>query len=134
MQCSIWSIFLARQLRDKVDIKLDCVDISSDLFPTKPWQTPDVTYHVHDCFKPFSPEFYGQFDVVHVRFWLLFTSDEDVPGLLAEFHKLLSERGLPLIRQGPDECRTGRLPPVARAMFCGCSGDQDGRFSLGALE
>lgn len=90
MQRRIWSIFLARQLRAKTDIKIDCVDISSDLFPTKPWQTPDVTYHVHDCFKPFPAEFHGQYDVVHVRFWLTFVDNEHVPGLLAEFLKLLS--------------------------------------------
>ena len=68
---------------------IDGFDISDEQFSPL-YSISNVRLFTHDCFEPFPTEFIGQYDIVHVRFWLCLVNNPDAPVLLKNLMSLLS--------------------------------------------
>ncbi|MCJ1405147.1 hypothetical protein MMC11_008373 [Xylographa trunciseda] len=73
-------------------VAVDGFDISSEQFSPL-YSISNVRLIVHDCFEPFPPEFVGQYDIVHARFWLCLVNNPDAPVLLRNLMTLLKPGG-----------------------------------------
>jgi hypothetical protein len=59
-------------------------DISSQQFPTS--SIANVTFSVHDLFKPFLRQHLGRYDLVHVRLLVLVVKREDIMRVLKKHY------------------------------------------------
>jgi hypothetical protein len=85
----IWPIEVSRELPPSA--RLDGFDISPDQYPLKEWLPPNVHLYTHDAFTPFPATYIGQYDVVHLRFFLtLLNTGEKVATLIENLMALLS--------------------------------------------
>ena len=64
-------------------------DVSDEQFSPS-YNIKNMTLSVHDAFEPFPSEFVGQFDIVHVRFFLCLVNDAVAPVLVENLATLLS--------------------------------------------
>ena len=87
---SIWPIDLSKRL--PASAKIQAFDVSPALYPPVEWLPSNVSLHVHDAFTAFPEEFWGFYDVVHLRFFVTVIKNNDPGILLANIVKLLSER------------------------------------------
>ena len=88
MESSAWVLETAVKYQDAT---IDGFDISDEQFSPL-YGISNVRLIIHDCFEPFPPEFLGQYDTVHARFWLCITNNPDGPVLLKNLMSLLSKR------------------------------------------
>jgi hypothetical protein len=84
----MWASELAAKLPQST---IDAFDISPAHFPPEAWRLPNVRFVTHDCFKPFAEEFRGQYDVIHIRFWVCVVNDSIVKPVLDNILTLLSK-------------------------------------------
>lgn len=71
--------------------RIDGFDISSDQFPPQAWRGNIVHLFTHDTFNPFPSEYLGQYDIVHIRFFVTIVNNEDAEPLLNNLMTLLSK-------------------------------------------
>ena len=70
--------------------RLHGFDISSSGFPPKSWLPSNVSFNVLDSLKEAPEELWGQYDIVHIRLFLIVVNDNDPTPLLRHCMKLLS--------------------------------------------
>ncbi len=85
---SIVPISLAAQL--PTTIHIDGFDISSAQFPPKEWLPRNVHLHEQDVFAPFAAEYWGVYDVVHVRYLSTLVNNRSLGPLIRNLGTLLS--------------------------------------------
>lgn len=85
----IWALELANELSSSA--RIDGFDISPGQFTPQAWCGNHVHLLTHDAFKPFPPEYLGQYDIVHIRFFGLIANNEDAEPLLKNLITLLSK-------------------------------------------
>ena len=73
--------------------RIDGFDISGDQYAPATSRPSNLHLHIQDCFKTFSSEFVGAFDVVYARFWLCLVNNPDAPDLLRNMISLLKPGG-----------------------------------------
>jgi trans-aconitate methyltransferase len=85
----VFPIELSQQLPNASIIGFD---ISNAQFPPVEWLPLNVSLHVHDAFTPFPESHIGQYDIVHMRFFVtLLKSEDEVQRLVENLAALLSE-------------------------------------------
>ncbi|MCJ1429188.1 hypothetical protein MMC29_007101, partial [Sticta canariensis] len=87
----IWPLELAHELSSSA--RIDGFDISAGQFPPEAWRGNNVHLHAHDAFKPFPTEHLGQYNIVHIRFFLVLVNNEDAEPLLNNLLTLLKPGG-----------------------------------------
>ena len=88
---SIWASEVAARFPDTV--RIDGFDISGDQFAPMTCCPSNLHLHVQDCFKPFSAESVGSFDLVHARFLACVVNNLNAPALLKNMVTLLKPGG-----------------------------------------
>ncbi|KAF2662080.1 S-adenosyl-L-methionine-dependent methyltransferase [Lophiostoma macrostomum CBS 122681] len=86
----IWASEVAAALPNA---RIDAVDISAEQFPPEAFKPQNLHYWVHDCFKAFPAEHSGQFDAVHMRYWLCIVNDDVAEKLIENVVTLLKPGG-----------------------------------------
>ncbi|KAF2649033.1 S-adenosyl-L-methionine-dependent methyltransferase [Lophiostoma macrostomum CBS 122681] len=86
----IWASEVATTLPSST---VDAIDISAEQYPPEDWRLPNVRYAAHDCFEPFSEEYVGKFDIVHVQFLLRVVDDDRAEALIQNLSSLLRPGG-----------------------------------------
>lgn len=84
----IWALELANELSSSA--RIDGFDISPAQFTPQAWCGNKVHLRTHDAFKPFPPEYLGQYDIVHLRLFGLVANNENAEPLLKNLITLLS--------------------------------------------
>ncbi|KAI0965548.1 S-adenosyl-L-methionine-dependent methyltransferase [Xylaria arbuscula] len=87
----IWATELAAKLPETAI--LDGYDIDVIKFPDPQTLPKNVTLQFGDIFKPFAPEAYGKYDVVHVKFLIFALKKDDWFLVVKNLTKLLAPGG-----------------------------------------
>ena len=88
---SIWPTDVSRELPQIA--RIDGFDVSAAQYPHREWLPTNIHLHVQDIFAPFPSDHVGQYDVVHMRFFVTLLDPSNVQGLLENLMTLLKPGG-----------------------------------------
>ena len=84
----VWALDLADRVPESV--KIDCLDINFDEAPPEAWLPGNVRYQQCDLREPIREDLLGQYDILHVRYIVMFVLDPDFQIILAKLMSMLS--------------------------------------------
>ena len=65
--------------------------MSSAQYPSQEWLPNNMSLHVHNAFSPFSQEFLGVYDIVHIQMFITIIEKNDPGPLIRNLMTLLSK-------------------------------------------
>ena len=89
-------IWIGELTRELPNARIDGFDISDEQYPPENWYGPNVTLSKLDIFQPLPEELKGKYDVVHLRFFMAVTVDDNVQVVIKNLKDMLSKYNLVL--------------------------------------
>ncbi|MCJ1431029.1 hypothetical protein MMC27_000379 [Xylographa pallens] len=109
----IWLLDLADQL--PVSVQLDGFDIDTSQCPPAEWLPENVAIHKLDIYGEIPRRFYGQYDIIHVRFFLCVVIQSNPKALLERLMVMLKPSGwIQWTEQDVKTCRIVSAKPNAK--------------------
>ena len=72
-------------------MQLHGFDISLDQCPPQQWVSPNIQFRAWDAFGEVPAELRGQYDIVHLRLFMVNIKDNDASVLIENIYQMLSE-------------------------------------------
>ena len=86
---SIWLTQVARELESS-SLSLDGFDIDISQCPPAEWMPPNVRYRVWNAYEDVPAELHEQYDMVHIRLFMINIKDNDASAIVRNVQKMLS--------------------------------------------